>query len=80
MDPPFNIQKLSTNVFWIVQILAQLAGIALLVTTGLWVTNYEGGFDWGKEPGTFGYHVFFAVLGLVVVCGEGNSVKAAGCM
>ena len=68
-------QKLSIIVFWSLQILAHIVGIALLVSTGLWVTNFFGGFDWGKSPGTFGYHAFFGVLGPVVVCGEGNCIN-----
>ncbi|XP_072029357.1 plasma membrane ascorbate-dependent reductase CYBRD1-like [Amphiura filiformis] len=73
MDPTRRkrtLQTLSTIVFWSTQILAHITGIVLLVATGVWVSKYFGGFNWGQSPGTFSYHAFFGILGLVVVCGE----------
>ena len=77
MDPANKrtIRKWSSIVFWTLQILAHISGIALLVATGVWVSKYFGGFNWGKFPGTFSYHAFFGVLGLVVICGEGMKIE-----
>ena len=76
MDPASKrtMKKWSSIVFWTLQVLAHISGIALLVATGVWVSKYFGGFNWGKFPGTFSYHAFFGVLGLVVICGEGMNI------
>jgi cytochrome b-561 len=51
---------------------SQLLGIGAMVMTGIWMSKYQGGFDWDGSGKQFNYHPLFMVIGLVFLNAEGT--------
>lgn len=51
---------------------SQLFGVGAMVMTGIWLSKYQGGFDWNGSNKQFNYHPLFMVIGLVFLSAEGT--------
>lgn len=61
-------ENIFTGLFWTAQLLALVNIVLVLV----WTNNFLGGFAWQNDPlHEFNYHIVFAVIGQVVLYGEG---------
>uniref|UniRef100_A0A5K3F591 Cytochrome b561 domain-containing protein n=1 Tax=Mesocestoides corti TaxID=53468 RepID=A0A5K3F591_MESCO len=69
-QPPDSEETSKTKAIIPLIVIAQIFGLAAVVTCIIWMGYYNDGFDWADSACVFNYHPVFMVLGLIFCFGD----------
>ena len=65
-----HISLKENPVFWIVLLVAEIAGVVMAILCGIWMGVYRGGYGWHISV-VFNYHPLLMTIGMIFLYGNG---------